>query len=319
MAQFTIYKSSDGSAPSLSGTANSLRALLKACLVDGYGAKAAAGWTEAYTGSNKAAFQGGSGVQHYFRVQDDAGGTGGAREAQVRGFETMSDVDTGTGPFPTNAQSALTSNSLIARKSTTADATVRDWIVVADDRTCYVFVKTGDAANIYLGFAFGEFYSLLPSDNYRSFLIARTNENNGTTTNENLDRMQFNLTAASTGHYMPRGYTGLGSSVQFGVHGDAAKSNSGTTMLGAVPFPNSADGGLYLSRIWIHDPTTLPVNGIRGRMRGLWHFLHAIASVADQDTVSGVGDLAGKTYLFIKTSGNSGVYSIETSNTVETN
>ncbi len=37
MAQFTVYKNTDGSAPTLNGTTDSLCALLRACLVDGYG------------------------------------------------------------------------------------------------------------------------------------------------------------------------------------------------------------------------------------------------------------------------------------------
>lgn len=319
MAQFTIYRSTDGSAPTLNGTVDSLRQLLKACLVDGYGAQADVGWTEAFTGTDKAAFQAGSGVQHYFRVQDDGAGTGGAKEALIRGFETMSDVDTGTGPFPTAAQSALTSNSLIARKSTTADATARPWIIVADERTCYGFIKTGDNAAVYMAFAFGEFYSLLSSDNYRSLVIGRTTENSGLITVDNLDKLSTIMTATTNGHFFPRGYTQLGTSVAFGVHGDSAKSNDAASTVGVLPFPNPVDGGLFLSPVWLHDPTTAPTTNIRGRMRGFWHFLHPIASVADADTVSGVGDLAGKTFLFIRQGGNAGIYTIETSNTLETN
>lgn len=308
----TIYKSTDASAPVLTGEVDSLRQLLKACLVDGYGAQASQGWAEAFTGTNRAAFRAASGVRHYFRVNDNGAGTGGAKEALVRGFETMSDVDTGTGPFPSDAQSALTEDSLIARKSATADTTARAWVIAADALTCYVFVKTGDNASNYLAFGFGEFYSLLSSDDYRSFLVARIAENSAGLTSDCLDKVQVVVNLATAGHYFPRGYTQLGGSVQFGKHGDAAKSNGAAFTIGGMPFPNSADGGLYLSPLWIHDPTTLPVNNVRGRMRGLWHFLHAAASVADLDTVTGVGDLAGKTFLFLKLGGNAGVYTIET-------
>lgn len=318
MAQFTIYRSSDASAPTLSGTANSLCALLKACLVDGYGAQAAAGWTEEYTGVNKAAYRPGSGNRLYFRVQDDAGGTGGAKEALVRGFETMSDVDTGTGPFPTAAQSALTSNSVVARKSTTADATTRDWIVVADDRTCYVFVKTGDNAAAYLAFAIGEFYSFLPGDAYNSLCIGRNTENSAVITVDNLDRIG-SQTTATTFNFMARGYTQLGGSVVICKSGDGFRSNNSATLIGNLTFPNPADGGLWLSKITIADNTTAPVPNQRGILRGIWQILHPIASVGDGDTFTGTGDLAGKTFLFIKQSGNAGIYTIETSNTLPTN
>lgn len=315
----TTYASTDTSAPVLSGQVGKLRDLLKACLVDGYGSKTAAGWAEAFTGTNKAAYRAAAGARHYFRLDDNGTGTGGAKEALIRGFETMTDVDTGTGPFPTAAQSALTASSLIARKSATADATARAWYVIADDRTCYVFVKTGDNASNYLAFAFGEFYSLLPSDAYRSICIGRTSENSATLTADTLDKLQVALSNATLGHFCPRGYTQLGTSVNLGKHGDSVKGNGSLFTVGNVPFPNPPDGGLYLSPIWVHDPTTVPVNNVRGRMRGFWHFLHTAASIADLDTVTGVGDLAGKTFLFLKLGGNAGVYTMETSNTWETN
>ena len=94
-------------------------------------------------------------------------------------------------------------------------------------------------------------------------------------------------------------------------------------MSGFVPYLNPADGGLYLSPIWISDTQNTPLYGIRGRLRGLWHFLHAYNSVADGDTVSGVGDLSGKTFYLLRNVidlyGSPGVCVIETSHTVEAN
>ena len=65
----TIYRSSDAGAPSLTGAAGSLIALLDACLRTGYGTKAGAGWTKPFTGTNIAAFrQGAGGNGRYLRV-----------------------------------------------------------------------------------------------------------------------------------------------------------------------------------------------------------------------------------------------------------
>jgi len=317
---FTIYRSTDGSAPSLDGTVGSLVNLLDKCLVAGYGAKSAAGWTKPYTGANKASFRSGAGTQFYARVQDDAPGAGGAKEARIRGYETMSDVDTGTGDFPTVAGLAAGN---IVRKSTSADATARTWIIVADSRTCYGFVLTGDVASSYYSFAIGDFYSMVPADAYNCLCIGRATENSGTGAQERLSHLTGSLAALSN-HYFARGHTGLGGAVQFSKHGDFLKTNSVlNTFAGAIPFTNPADGGLYLSRIWITDPTTAPTNGIRGRMRGIWQPLHPDGSFADGDTFSGTGDLAGKTFLAIRkcsdSSGAFGTIVIETSDTLETN
>ena len=56
MAVPTVYRSDDASAPVITGTAGDLVMALDAILVNGYGAKSAAGWTIAYTGANKRAY-----------------------------------------------------------------------------------------------------------------------------------------------------------------------------------------------------------------------------------------------------------------------
>lgn len=183
----TVYKSTDGSAPVLTGEVDKLCLLLRAILVDGYGAKAAAGWTETYDGANKKVFRQGGGNQLYLRVQDDGPGAGGAKEARITGYETMSDVDTGTGPMPTAAQGVGGIAMVVARKSATADTTARAWICVADNRTLYFFAATGDTANAYIGFAYGEFYSFLAADGYRVHIIGRDTENSGATAAESMD------------------------------------------------------------------------------------------------------------------------------------
>lgn len=325
-AQFTIYRSSDVGAPTLSGTAGDLVNLLDKCLVTGYGAKAAAGWTKPFTGTNKAAFRPGAGTKLYLRVQDDAPGAGGAKEARITGYETMTAVDTGTAPFPTAAQGVGGIAMVVARKSNTANATVRDWIVVADSRTCYVFVLTGDVANNYFTFAFGDFYSFKTDDAYNCMIMGRLLENSANDGDSVLAETASALTATCSNHFFARGHTQLGGSVKFGKHIDLAKGGGATgTSLGIIPFTNPEDAGIYLAPYWIHDPTTVPVNGCRGRIRGLWAPLHPVGSLNDGDTFSGgaVGELTGKTFLTIKLVSASGAtptsIAVETSATLETN
>jgi hypothetical protein len=284
----------------------------------------AAGWTKAFTGTNKASFKQGSGSNgFYVRVQDDAAVT--AKESRTTGYETMSDVDTGTGPFPTAAQGVGGVAMVVARKSATADATARNWILVADSRTFYLFVLTGDVANTYYSMWFGEFYSLLPSDGFRVGIAARTTENSSSSAVEKLVSIRSQLSEVC-GNWIARGHNGTGGSVEIGKHSDLAKSGANSSSLfGIVPYTNPANGAFYVSRIWIHDPTTTPVGGLRGRMRGFWLWLHAITAVTDGDVLTGSGELAGKTFLVIKQTGNAdgsgnfGIFTIETSSTVETN
>lgn len=322
----TVYRSTDASAPVLNGTAGKGYALLKACLVTGYGAKAAAGWAEAFSDVNKGAFRAPSGKRHYFRVDDtNPEPEANNRECYVRGYEAMTAIDTGTGPFPTTTQAAV--GGCVLRNSASADSIARPWIVVADARTCYAFVKSGD----YIGYSsigFGEFYALGgANDAYNSFIagsITRQGTGTGEVQQPNPANETFPLFSAlnvvTAGHYVPRAFMcqDIQAAVTFGKHGDAA--NSATSMIGLLEYPNRPDGGLHLAQIWVAEVNTGGAMR-RGRMRGLWHFLHPQGcAINDGDTFSGTGPLAGKTFLIIKpTATGAGVFVLETSDTWETN
>lgn len=271
------------------------------------------GWLISFTGTNQNAYKQGGGNGFFLNVNDNSVGAGGAKEARALLFETMSAVGTGTGQTPTTGQLAT---GITVRKSTTADATARAWIALADDKTLYLFVATGDTANVYLAFAVGDFFSTLTGDAFRTVIIGRNAENVGTATNENLDRMATALTAAVAGHFIVRSYTTVGTSITAGKHGDYLKGNAQAFLLGNVPYPNNPDSGIYLSPIWVTETTTAL---LRGRLRGFWHFLHAISPINDGDTFNGTGTLSGKTFVLIKQSANAGVFCLETSNTWETN
>ncbi len=313
--QFTKYTGT------ITGEVGSLITALDAILVTGEG------WTKVYTGTDKAVYQAPSGSQLYLRVQDDAPGAGGAKEARITGYETMSDVDTGTGPFPTAAQGVGGAAFLVVRKSVSADNVTRSYKAWADARSLLFFCKSEVAvasAGSWYAFSFGEFYSFVTADAYNCAICGRAAENSNAVTAENLCSVQVNMTSAGIGFYVARGHLGLGGSVLMGRTSDSAKGGSSETSFnGVVYFPNPADGGLYVSRIWLHDTVTLPAIGVRGRFRGLWVPLHISGSYADGDVFAGTGELAGKTFEMVKvvyaTSGIAGVAAIETSDTLETN
>ena len=182
MAVPTVYRSDDASAPVITGTAGDLVNALDAILVNGYGSKSAAGWTIAYTGTNKRAYKQGSGLSHLLRV-DDAD----ARLARVVGYGTMSDVDTGTNPFPTSAQ---ISGGLYMRKSISADSTARPWICFATDTTVYLFIygnRTGtilaaqhDGGDANLGF--GTLINTRVSGDVNASFICASSDTSATST-----------------------------------------------------------------------------------------------------------------------------------------
>jgi hypothetical protein len=314
--QFTIYRSTDGSAPQLTGQTGSLCTVLDAILVNGYGAKVAAGWTIPFTGTSKRVYRAPGGVRFYYRIQDDGPGAGTFKEARLTGYTEMTTVDVGIGQHPTTAQSAF--NSQAIRKSATLDAVARAWLCFADARTCYFFAQSEGTA-LWMAFMIGEYFSIAtPASPARGIIIGRFNENNAGGGSDGLDAIQPITTvpsASSAGMYAPMGFGGNGSSTP--LQKDVGNGMTSNTVIGvgSITYPNPADSGLHMGPVWIHDAAANRI----GRMRGFWCLFHVVAGFADGQTFSGSGPLAGKTFLIVKSSPNAGLFCMETSNTVETN
>lgn len=293
--------------------------------------KTGAGWTKVAAINSRAGYRQGGGNQFYLFVDDSSPNASAlSKEAQCRGYETLTDsTPSGTGLFPTVAQ--ISSGSVV-RKSASLDGTARQWIVVADNRTVYVFVDSGDGGHTWYTFTFGDIYSTMgPTDGFRTFICGRYNPNDATTSVETVFGVAGILGVLQNNHYMARAWTGSGGSVQVGKHTDWAKavnqSPGGSTYpVGYTPqatYPNPEDGGLYLAPIWIHDYNG-SVYSYRGRMRGVWAPCHDKINFADLDTFSGTAgtEFAGKTFMVLKpvyVLGFGGYVVVETSDTWETN
>ena len=316
------YYYNDPGAPSLSGTAGDLITVLDACLVGtggiAYGSTPSAGWTKSFSGTNGADYRQGTGSSlFYLDVNDNGPGAGTGKEARIKGYEAMTAYQTGTSQFPTSSQNG---GLLYVRKSASLDVVKRPWIIVADQRTFYMFILTGDTVGSWSCIAFGDIYSFRgTSDIGRCVIMGRITENSATMTSsvELGDVLVASVGSTSSGHYIARPMTGEVGSVAVGKLGSSSFSNASTVLLGTVVFPNTSSKNLFLSPVYISQSTG--GNIVRGRFRGFWHFCHPLADSSDQDTYSGTQDLNGKTFLFIKQGGNSSVYCMEISNTWEAN
>lgn len=297
----TLYRSSDGSAPgAYNNTAGSLIAILDGCLVNGYGAKAAAGWTKAYSGTNKAAYRNSTtspSTGFYLRIDDTS-----TSESRAVGYESMTDVDTGTDAFPTSGQ---VSGGLYLQKS----ASTATWMLIADSRAFYFFYKYAGAAK-WWGFYFGDFVSRVASDPYCCAIVGRINS--GTSgNNEDFPRASNNLLTATQGHYLARNHSGTVKSVNFVKLAFFVNTFLGT---GGFLYPNPADSNFIMDRCLVTDDTTN--YNLRGYMPGLWNPLHSDPA-SDADTFSGNGDLSGRSYLIVANvnTSSAGKSVIETSDT----
>lgn len=132
------FRWDDSGALKLDGTAGSFYAIIKHCLTE-------AGWSVAFDdpGNFKIALRnsmahGGSGG--YLRVHDNASFTGGGRVASWRAYESMTDIDTGT----LQCCDDWIWKAREAGGAQGADAVRRCWVIVADERTCYLSTWVGD-------------------------------------------------------------------------------------------------------------------------------------------------------------------------------
>ncbi len=331
-----IYRSTDASAPVLSGTAGALLTVLDAVLVNGYGSTSAAGWTIAYTATNKRQYQmaaGGTGCQLY--IDDSAPGAGGAREARMNGFKTGTAIGVGTGQFPNVSQIVSPPGALAIRKSTTADSTARPWTIIADGRTLYMFVDTGDQPSPFCTYPwmFGDFNSYCTTDVSNCIIIGRQIENNSTFSNGNAGTStsylstgwyeNFCVLAPMTttglfnpcgGHYVAGNYTNIGSSIPVGKHTDQAKMGGSygavasllTGYLGSPSIGSGNSGATWVTEFQYPNgpdsglymaPLWIHHNGyVRGYFRGLWSPLQH-HPLSHNDTFTGTGNVSGKSFI----------------------
>ena len=293
MSTPTIYRSSDASAPQLTGQVGSFVALLHACLVAGYGSQTAAGWTSAFTATNKEVYRQAGGNQFYLDVDDSGSGAGGAQEAIVRGWEIETAVETGTNPFPTVAQVAA--NVPNWRKSATATAAPRAWQLIADDRSFILAIFDGDNSGYYKAYYFGDFYSLKSGDGYRTCVTVRTSANNNAVTGTLGYSFSSSTGTSVTGFYVVRIAAGTGTSVNSPI---LSIPSSGLDY--STPFP-ALDGNLYMSRLIVWDGSS---SIMRGWMRGVYA-VNTSQGLNDGDTFTGTGDYSGRSFMIIKGVGQS--------------
>lgn len=306
-----VYRFDDPSAPQLSAAAGTLINVLSACLVTGYGDKVAADWDLAFTGTNLAAYRAKTGLRHYLRIADTATAT----TARATGYETMSDVNTGTGDYPTSAQ--ISGGTHWRKSDTTGTTTWRPWMVIADERRFYLYVGQANteaqgiegSTTYAMLYFFGEIESYLAGDAFHSLLLG------GTSTTATVGSFfgQISVSSAAlNGHYMARAFSQAAGSTQYSKSSD---QRGGTTTIGTVgaAFPDPISAGMLLAPIYVQEPSN---RATRGHLPGAWQPLHNLPG-APGDTFAGRGDLTGRNFILLDCAAGAarGRVAIETSST----
>lgn len=259
---------------------------------------APAGWEKPFSGTNLAVFRSLNveSTRMYLRVDDT-----GTTNARVVGYETMTDVNTGVGPFPNAAQIA---GGGWWPKANAANATARAWTVIADSNGFYLHLHTPTTSLGASGciWYFGDFASLKSGDAYGARLQCHSADVSTSTGVLATQAGYCGIAGADAGPYLPRSFTTLGGSIA-ATHSAAGAFSAARVSGAASPsaltpnYPNGPDNGLILVRKTIVEPGVC----LRGYSRGL-HVTpqNCHASFGWRDKIDGQGDLVGRKLLAIK-------------------
>ena len=268
---------------------------------------APAGWTKAYTGTNKEVYKSADtgSTQIPLRVDDS-----NAQYAAVTGYITMSDVDTGTESW----------FAAYWKKSSSSDSVARPWVAVADAKTLHLFVgwnQTVGATPMYSHYVFGDLASYVASDAYAAMLCAHSASGPSA--------LGVDVGTLACGNIGSSLSTSVGVKVARSLYGTAASTrylraissagglSVGNTASGADT--NSfvgtqyADNGLHFVPVVLAEYDSVAAKyPLRGECRGLYHILENLPAVGVNGftLLTGLTGLPGRTMLLIKTGAGTG-------------
>lgn len=248
------------------------------------GRKPPAGWTKAFSGTNKAAYKMGAGSNGLYMRLDDSGA---GPTKPWRGYEQMSSVDIGSGPFPTVAQHAAPTMR-VGENNALYD---EDWTIFADETYFLLVMQHGDiSTDLPIATAMADFDSVVPGDAFNTLISVHTSGAN----NFGLNISSAGIGASSATNTVARGIDGLSGATLFGYMSPDHGGRSGGTMT----YPNAADNAIYMERRRITHVTPNPL--IRGIDKYAYGTPHIEAFLPHLTAFGGSGDFAGKEFIVVQ-------------------
>jgi len=254
-------------------------------------------WVKVYAGTNKAVYKSthAQSSGHFLRVDDT-----GTTSARIRGFESMSDVDTGVGPFPTDAQMSGGGHWW---RSINANATAVRYKIFCDERFLITSIAAGfsSSASNLSAFArgFGDPIALAPAGDSWATLLSVMWSTVGSPSQGSLDSQVAPVTTAGL-TCAPRAFSGLGGSeilTNRAFTGSAGARSGTDAWLG--PLPSSVDGQVKTSRLFLGSTPPAPP---RSMVPGIHYIPQSGAgggTLNDADRLAGAGDLSGRQLMVV--------------------
>lgn len=269
---------------------------------------APAGWGEVFSGTNKSVFRSTdpTGSRFYLRVDDRSG-----LFARVRGYETMSNVDTGTGLFPLDAQ---ISGGWYWHKAMSSNATAIPYLLAADAKQVLQSIAFGVSGSVEFAmtgvFGFGEGVHLPPAGDAFATVLSGSASSNSSLQYGALSGAKNDSDGSYGGAVFARGWQGLGGSIfarPVPEGGDSTAFSGGDSTLGAAPSP--IDGSIKMVRMLLKE------QGTPGLLRSVTPGCYFVPQKLDNTLYAaqfalhdGGGALAGRKFaaIFLGSAGSPG-------------
>lgn len=205
------------------------------------------GWTKPYSGTNIAVYARSdiTATAMVLRVDDSP-----TQYPTLIMYESMTNVDTGTGPSTTR----------YFAKSSAASSTARVWRLFADSSCFYLFANA-DGSTWPSAMLFGDIVPFKSDDAYHCLLI-------GHAANNTTSHLHF-VDGTTTGAELCRSYKQVGGVVTSGRYSHRTCQYLG---VGTLVSPNYADNGYHCWPIECREGTTIA----RGKMPGLFCPIHEL-------------------------------------------
>lgn len=258
-----------GGHSALTSTAGALLTVLDAVLVTGQG------WTKPFSSGNVAVYKQPAGSNGFYLRVDDSG-TNFARACL---YETMSDVNTGTGQTPTSVQ--LNGGYYIHKK------TPGGWIAFARGGNLHLFTQWDAARTHY--FRVTDLIGNKAVDAYNTNISGQIAD---TTTTSNTACVS-SLSGGATFSHVARSVAGTGESVEAG---QVNVSLSTIISSGGPAYPDPVSGKLRVGKFRIAEKAS---SSVRGYIPGVLLIDHNGAPFTDRSTLDGTGALAGRTFMAV--------------------
>ncbi len=255
---------------------------------------AGAGWEKVFSGTNKAVYRSTdvTGSRFYLRVDDSSG-----LFARVRGYETMSDIDTGTGLFSLGAQ--IATGGGYWHKASTSNATAIPYLLAADAKMllqamcCGVSVNAASTTTAVYGF--GEGVVLNPAGDAFATVLSCAGSGDSYPHYGGLSGASSDGNLSYGAAFFARGWQGLGGAVYarpVPEGGSLGVLSGEDATLGVAPA--RTDGAIRMARMMLKEQAT---NDLRAIVPGC-HFVPQVLGGALFPTPfalsDGAGTLAGR-------------------------